>query len=268
MLLADKHAIIYGAAGAIGGALARTFAREGAIVFLAGRTLAPLDVVAEDIVGAGGTAFTSEVDAREPGAVQSHLDAVVAHAGHIDISVNAVGVDHIQGVPLTAIPLADFLFPVTTYTTSQFLTATAAARHMIPRRSGTILFISTTAAVVTLPSDGFGVACAAIEALARQLAGELGPHGIRVNCLRPDAIAESAHRGSHTRRVWARAAEHAGMILDDVLDAPGAPGALLERPLTLRDVADVAALLASDRTGAMTGTVTNISNGAIVDGTV
>ena len=159
----------------------------------------PLVVVVDDIAHTGGTAFTGQVDALRADEVHAHLDAVVAQAGHIDISVNAIGVDHVQGVPLTAIPLADFLVPVTTYTTSQFLTATAAARHMIPRRSGSILFISTTAAVVTLPSDGFGVACAAVEALAQQLAGELGPDGIRVDCLRPDAIAESAHRGSHTR---------------------------------------------------------------------
>lgn len=265
MLLADKHAIIYGAAGAVGGTLARTFAREGATVSLAGRTLAALDVVARDIADAGGTAVTSQVDALQPEAVRAHVDEVVAQVGRIDISVNAIGVDHIQGVPLTDITLDDFMFPLTTYVTSQFLTGTAAARHMTPRRSGTILLISTTAAAVTLPSDGFGVACAAVEALARQLAGELGPHGIRVNCLRPDAIPESAHAGSHTRHVWARAGARAAMTLDDVLDAPGAPGALLQRPLTLTQVADVAAFLVSDRAAAMTATTANVSRGAIID---
>nr|WP_052762570.1 SDR family NAD(P)-dependent oxidoreductase [Jiangella alkaliphila] len=81
MLLENKNAVIYGAGGAIGGAVARAFAREGARVFLAGRTLASLEPVAEEIAAAGGTAETAQLDALDRERVDEHLDAVVATAG-------------------------------------------------------------------------------------------------------------------------------------------------------------------------------------------
>jgi 3-oxoacyl-[acyl-carrier protein] reductase len=95
--------------------------------------------------------------------------------------------------------------------------------------------MSTKAACVSLPSDDFGVACAGVEALSRQLAGELGPHDIRVICRRPDAIPETQNLGSHTRKVWSRAAGRTGMTLEQVLLAsPGAPGAFSTHSVTER----------------------------------
>jgi 3-oxoacyl-[acyl-carrier protein] reductase len=229
MLLAVKNAMVYGAAGAVGGAVARAFAREGPKVYLAGRSVAIVEAVAEEIVAAGGQADTAQVDALDKRAVDEHAAAVAKQAGRIDVSFNAIGIDHVQGVPLTELSLEDYSLPIITYPRTQFLTTTAAARHMVSNGSGVILTLSTTAARVTLPSDGFGVACVAVEALSRQLAGELGPYGVRVVCLRPDAIPETASLGSHTRTVCTRAAERAGMTLEQVLDAsPGAPGARLE----------------------------------------
>ncbi|WP_166345378.1 SDR family NAD(P)-dependent oxidoreductase [Phytoactinopolyspora limicola] len=266
MLLENKNAVVYGAAGAVGGAIARAFAHEGATVFLAGRTQGPLDDVAREIRQAGGRAHPAVVDALNEPAVDNHLASLIGQAGHLDISVNAIGVDHVQGVPLVELAVEDYALPIQTYPITQFLTARAAARHMVDQGSGVILTMSTTAARVSLPSDGFGIACAGVEALSRQLAGELGPHGIRVVCLRPDAIPESARRGSHTRSVWGRAAERAGMTLDELLDgSPGMSGALLQRSPTLREVADVATVMASDRVTAMTGTVANVTCGAILD---
>ncbi len=100
MLLENKNAVIYGAGGAIGGAVARAFAREGARVFLAGRTLGRLEEVAEQIRSAGGAAETAEVDALDEKAVDEHADAVAAGAGGIDIALNAIGFLHVQGTPL------------------------------------------------------------------------------------------------------------------------------------------------------------------------
>ncbi len=265
MLLDNKNAVVYGAAGAIGRTVARAFAREGARVFLAGRTRATLDALADEIVAAGGAADAAVVDALDERAVRRHADTVAETAGSLDVSLNAIGVDHVQGTPLTELSPQDFSLPIATYTTTQFLTATAAARHMVRQRGGVILTMSTTAARVTMPTDGFGPACAAVEALSLQLAGEVGPHGVRVVCLRPDGIAESAALGSHTRAVWTRAAARAGITLDQALEAPGAPGAMLPRPLALADVAETAAFLASDRAAALTATVANISRGSIVD---
>ena len=123
MLLGNKNAVIYGAGGAIGGAVARAFAREGARVFLAGRTLAKLDAVAKDISAAGGVAKTAEVDALDEQAVNKHADAVAAIAGGIDIALNAVGILHVQGPPLAEVTAEDYMHPIKAYTRTNFLTA-------------------------------------------------------------------------------------------------------------------------------------------------
>lgn len=264
MLLTDKSAVVYGAAGAIGSAVARTFAAEGARVQLAGRTLATLDAVAEQIRAAGGHALTAVVDALDPEAVADHAAAVVAESGRIDIMLNAVGADHVQGVPLTELAAEDFELPIRTYTRTNFVTGTAAGRQMARRGSGVILMLSTTAARVAMPTDGFGPANAAVEALAIQLAGELGPRGVRVVALRPDGIPETARNGSHVARIWGRMAARAGLSLEEMLDSPGAPNALLPRPLRIQDVADTASFLASDRAGALTATTLNLSLGAVL----
>ena len=81
MLLEHKSAVIYGGGGSIGGAVARAFAAEGARVFLAGRTLEPLEAVAEEIRGAGGAVETAQVDALDESAVKGHANAVAAEAG-------------------------------------------------------------------------------------------------------------------------------------------------------------------------------------------
>lgn len=264
MLLRDRTAVVHGAAGAIGSAVARAFAAEGARVHLAGRTLGGLERVAEEIRAAGGEAHTAVVDALDGAAVTEHAAAVVARSGRIDVSLNAIGVDHVQGVPLTELAVEDFELPIRTYTRATFLTATAAGRHMARQGSGVILVLSTTAARVAMATDGFGPANAALEALTLQLAGELGPRGVRVVALRPDGIPETALNGSHAARVWARMAERAGITLEEMLDSPGAPNGLLPRAIRIQDVAETAAFLASDRAAAITATTLNLSVGAVL----
>src|SRR5712691_10925842 len=139
MLLEGRNAIIYGGGGAIGGAVARAFAREGATVFLAGRTMAGLEAVAERIRSAGGVAEPAQVDALDERSVDAHADAVAARAGGIDISFNLVSQGDVQGTPLAEMRVDDLMRPVITTVRTMFLTSRAAARHMIPRRSGVIL---------------------------------------------------------------------------------------------------------------------------------
>jgi 3-oxoacyl-[acyl-carrier protein] reductase len=107
MLLANKNAVIYGGGGSIGGAVARAFAREGARVFLAGRTLATLDEVAEEIRSAGGVAETQQVDALDEKAVDEHADAVAEKAGDVDVSFNLISHGDVHGSPLAEMSLAD-----------------------------------------------------------------------------------------------------------------------------------------------------------------
>jgi NAD(P)-dependent dehydrogenase (short-subunit alcohol dehydrogenase family) len=264
MQLSGKAAVIYGGGGAIGGAAARAFAREGARVFLAGRTLGKMQAVAAEIAAAGGTAAVAEVDALDQRAVDEHAD-VVAEAGGIDVMLNAVGIVHVQGTPFADLSLEDFAHPVTTYTRTVFVTAKAAARHMAKRGSGVILVMSTPGS--HLPGIGYlgyGVACAAVEGMSRLLAAELAPSGIRVICIRPHAIPEAVAAGSHSREVFRPFAERAGTTVEAML-AGAAETTLLKRLPTLDEVAEVAAFMASDKAGAMTGTIANMSCGVLVD---
>jgi NAD(P)-dependent dehydrogenase (short-subunit alcohol dehydrogenase family) len=254
MLLKDKNAVIYGAGGRIGGAVARAFARDGANVFLAGRTQATLDAVVEEIVAAGGVAEAAPVDALDSPAIEQHLEAIVKKAGRIDISFNAIWIrGDLQGTPLLQMPSEDFTLPVLTGVKTHFLTATAAARHMVRQRSGVILTLSSSSAGLSGRdrryhlTGGFSTACAAIEALSRSLAGELGPQGIRVVCLRPDAIPET----------WSAGAEDLRAYMEN--------GTVLGRLPTLDEVANAAVLVASDRASAMTGTIANLTCGSIMD---
>ncbi|WP_269931541.1 SDR family NAD(P)-dependent oxidoreductase [Aminobacter sp. HY435] len=263
MLLKDRTAVVYGGGGAIGGAAASAFARDGARVFLAGRTLERLDKTARDIRAHGGLAEVAVLDALDEKAVERHADAVASRTGGIDIAVNAVGIAHVQGTPLAELSLADFERPVGAYVRTNFLTARAVARHM--PEGGVLLTLSTPGARMSgVGFLGNGVASAAVEAMSRILAGELGARGIRVVCLRPDAVPEALDV-SHARAAFEGFASRAGMSVDDMLAARAASGPLLRRFPTLAQIGDFAAFVASDRAGAMTGAIANLTCGTLVD---
>jgi NAD(P)-dependent dehydrogenase (short-subunit alcohol dehydrogenase family) len=193
MLLEHKTAVIYGAGGAIGGAVARAFARERARLFLTGRDGAKVDAVADDIVAAGGVAETAHVDALDAEAVDEHLDTVVERAGGVDVSFNAIGPGPTPDrTPLTELSTVDFARPIAFYSNSNFITGSAAARRMNGRGSGVILTL--TAVPGRLPARLIGGAAAAwgaVEAFSRSLGLEVGPAGVRVVCLRAHAIPET-----------------------------------------------------------------------------
>lgn len=248
MLLENKNAIVYGAGGAIGGAVARAYAREGARVFLAGRTLAALDEAAAGIRAQGGAAETAQVDAMDKAAVDAHADQVAKTAGSIDISFNAVGIPVVQNIPLTEISLDDFLAPVTGIGRTNFLTATAAARHMTAQGSGVIVMLTASSAKESRHQmGGFSLANAAVEALARSLAGEVGRRGVRVAAMRSNFTPET----------------YPGVTDEDL--RPLLRDTLLGRLPTLAQLAGTAVYLASDAAGAVTGAIVNLSCGAIID---
>ncbi len=251
MLLENKNAVIYGAGGGIGGGVARAFAREGARVFLAGRTAESLDEVAEQIRAAGGVAETNEVDALDEKAVDEHADAVVSEGGSIDVSFNLISVGDVQGTPLAEMPLEDFERPIMTAMRTQFLTAKAAARHMIGRGSGVILFFGGDGDPMrNYYIGGFQIALAAVESLRRQLAAELGPHGIRTVSLRTGGVPETIPEDLAGREA----------ITESLVEPT-----MLGRTATLDDVGNVAAFVASERARSMTAATVNISCGALVD---
>jgi NAD(P)-dependent dehydrogenase (short-subunit alcohol dehydrogenase family) len=259
MLLKDKVAVIYGAGGAIGGAVARAFASEGAELFLTGRSRAAVDVVAEDL----GSAQAAEVDALDERAVDRHLRSVIDTAGRVDISFNAIGIPNttILGIPLTELDAEQFSLPLTTYTNSYFLTARLAARHMIPNNSGVIMTVTATHSRTGIPLvGGYGPAMAAKEALTRELSAELAPHGIRVVGLRPYAMPET-----HTiREAFEPRAQASGMTWEQWQDFLAAR-THARRLMTLGEMATVAVFMASDKASAMTGTTVNMTMGSLDD---
>jgi 3-oxoacyl-[acyl-carrier protein] reductase len=254
MLLEGKTAVIYGGGGSIGGAVARAFAREGATVHLAGRTLETLERVANEIHSAGGAAETAVVDALDEGAVDRHADDVAAAAGRIDISFNLITHPHTHGIPLAEMAVDDFLAPVETAARTTFLTARAAARHMIPQRSGVILAFGgpgdRSAPLRDYYLGGTQVAFDAIETMRRQLAVELGPHGIRVVTLASGGVPESIPEGFEGR----------GAIVELIEGQT-----LLGRAATLDDVGNAAAFAASDWGRTMTAATVNVSCGTLMD---
>jgi NAD(P)-dependent dehydrogenase (short-subunit alcohol dehydrogenase family) len=263
MLLTNKNAVIYGAGGAIGTAVARAFASEGAKVFLTGRHLKSLEALAMDIVGAGGTAEATAVDALDEQAVENHMKAVVEKAGTIDISFNAIGIpqEGIQGIPLAELSVESFSLPISTYTRSHFVTAKTAARRMIKQHSGVILMHTPEPARLGAPLvGGMGPAWAALEGLNRALSAECGPHGVRAVCLRTTGIPETATIDV----VFDLHADAAGITRQEFQS-------LVEgmthrhRSTTLRELAHAAVFVASDMALAITGTVVNLTGGGIVD---
>jgi 3-oxoacyl-[acyl-carrier protein] reductase len=251
VLLQDKNAVIYGGGGSIGGAVARAFAREGANVFLTGRTRAKLDAVADEVRAGGGAVATAEVDALDERAVDEHADAVAAEAGGIDISFNLISHGDVQGTPMAEMALEDYERPVVTAVRTMFLTTRAAARHMIRQGSGAILVFGGEGD----PPRGYNLgglqtAFHAMEAMRRQLSSELGPHGVRVVTLRTGGVPESIPESFAGRDAITESIEQASM---------------LGRAATLEDVGHAAAFAASDRARAMTAATINVSAGTLID---
>ncbi|HKE99754.1 MAG TPA: SDR family oxidoreductase [Actinomycetes bacterium] len=249
MLLERKVAVIYGAGGPIGGAVARAFAREGARVFLAGRTKSKLEDVADAIRAQGGAAETAVVDALDERAVEGYVDGVVRRAGSLDISFNLISFADVQK-PLVELSVEDFTRPITIAMRTHFLTTRAAVRHMIDQRSGVILAFGGSGPLTMPGLGGVKVTFDAIEGLRRQWACELGRYGIRVVTLKTGGVPESIPDTVPGREE----------ISDGIRQA-----ALLDRTATLADVGDVAAFVASDHARTMTATEVNISCGAIMD---
>ena len=263
MLLENKIAVIYGAGGAIGGAVARAFARDGATLFLTGRHRASIETVARDVVAAGGSAEAAEVDALDEQSVNRHLQSVIDTSGRLDISFNAVGIPNtkILGVPLVDLDVEQFLLPIAIYAKSYFMTARMAARRMVANRSGVIMTVTALHSRTGIPLvGGYGPAMAAKEALTRDLSAELAPHGIRVVGLRPQAMPETPT----IKDAFEPRARASGMTWEQWQEFL-ASKTHARRLMSLEELAHMAVFMASDRASGMTGTIVNLTMGSLDD---
>jgi NAD(P)-dependent dehydrogenase (short-subunit alcohol dehydrogenase family) len=258
-LLEGKSAIIYGGGGGIGGGVARTFAREGARVFLVGRTREKLDAVAQDITSAGGLAEVAVVDALDEQAVDEHVRTVASEDGSVDVSFNLISRGDVQGTPLVDMTTDDLLRAVVTGLQSTFITARAAARRMIAQGSGVILHLNSASGAGAMPGMGStGPADAATEAFMRYLAAEVGPHGVRVCGIWTAGVAETLSKEKLTGVGGPNAPDP--QTAEEMI----AGMAALRRAPRLADVAEVAAFLASDRAAGMTGAMANVTCGLVL----
>ena len=263
-LLQNKHAIIFGASGEVGTGVAKEFAAQGATVFLSGRRLAPVEEVAQEIHQDGGIAYVAQVDALDEQAVQAYLDRVVQEAGSIDILMNVMGPqpkDYSNGANTLELPLEHFLLPLSTLVPSQFITARAAARHMVRQRSGVILFVTAGVDRTKTPNvTAIGAAFGAMESLFRCLATDVGPAGVRVVGIRSGAMGETRTIQQGIERIVSTLGVSQAQVMSQFEQAT-----LLKRLSTAADTARVAAFLASDGARTITGALVNASSGRIID---
>jgi NAD(P)-dependent dehydrogenase (short-subunit alcohol dehydrogenase family) len=260
-LLKGKVAVIYGAAGGVGTAVAKAFAKEGATVFLAGRTEDSLRPIAHEIASSGWNADVSTVDALSSESVETHLGKILDKAGKLDVSFNLIGTRVEIGSKLTELTDQRFADAAFKKVRSYFITMTAAARMMEKQGSGVILGLTAPNARLPRPNmGGFAVGGAAIEALCRQLAFEVGPRGVRVVCLRTGGTPDNPV----LHEVFTHLAKLRGTTFQAIADSEAQVTALKRAPM-LQDVASAAVLIASDYASAITATTVNASCGELVD---
>ena len=262
-LLQNKRAVIFGAGGAVGTAVAREFAAQGATVFLAGRTLSTVEQVSQEIHQNGGIAHAAEVDALDEQAVQAYLDRVAQEEGSIDVLMNVMGPqpkDYGNGTNTQELPLEQFLLPLSTLVPSQFITARAAARHMVRQHSGVILFVTAVPARGTPNATAIGAAFGAMESLLRCLAMDLGSAGVRVVGIRSGAMVDTRT----IQQSFENTAHTLGVSKAQVVSRYE-QGSLLKSSSTVADTARLAAFLASDAARTITGAILNASSGSVID---
>jgi 3-oxoacyl-[acyl-carrier protein] reductase len=253
MLLQNKNAVIYGAGGSIGGAVATALANAGAKVFLSGHNMAPVQKVADAINASGGNAQAHQVDALNEKEINAYINKIAAAAGTIDISFNLIDYKVVQNIPLIEMFAEDFARPVTIAMQTQFLTSTAAAKIMAKQKSGVILTLTATPGGIGYPyTGGFAPACSAIENFSRNLAGEVGIYGIRVVNIRSG--------GSPDSKVFKDAIINNPKEMATVLQKMEADTMLKKLPL-MQDIANVAVFLSSDLAGKITGATIDVTCG-------
>jgi len=263
-ILHGKHAVVFGAGGSIGAAVAKEFAAEGAEVFLSGRTKSNLEAVAKQIGEHGGRAQAAVIDTLNDSAVNEYFDGIVKQRGKIDIILDAAGPlakEYGNGKNAVDLPVEEFMLALATMVRSRFITARAAARHMIKQHSGVIILVTGSPARAHVSgATAIGAAFGAIENLAANLAFEVSPFGVRVVCVRTVANVDS--RSIRDTIDFLTGQLH---ITKNQAIAQIAQSNFLKVPATVQDTANAAVLIASDRARMITGTVVNATAGAALD---
>jgi len=253
MLLQNKNAVLFAAGGSVGGAIARSLAKAGANLLLSNHHMEPVQRLADEIVADGGKAEVAQIDALNEKQVNDYVNQVVRKAGTIDISMNLIKMEDIQGIPLVDLPFEDFIRPIRRVSESHFITGTATGRVMIKQGSGVILSLTATPGGIGYPTaGGFGPACSVIEKISLGLASELGMYGVRVVNIRSG--------GSPDSQPFVDALAHGGKKAVDFIKKIENDTMLKKMPV-MNDIANVAVFLASDMAAGITGVTVDVTCG-------
>jgi NAD(P)-dependent dehydrogenase (short-subunit alcohol dehydrogenase family) len=249
-MLKDRVAIITGATSGMGEATARLFAKEGALVIIGGRSVEKGTRIADEINADGGVArFYNSLDITKQETIDAMVDATIAEFGRIDILAAYAG-QTFDSYGLE--PWDQYSKTMDANMTGTYRTVFAIVPHMKERGSGSIILCSSNGAFnPTTPAYDYHMAKAACESLAVNLATELAPSGIRVNCLKPGPIV-TAFWDELLDEGEARSMLFAGIAKREVP---------MERMGTPEDIAGPALFFASDLSKYITGLLLYVGGG-------
>jgi len=259
--LEDKVVIITGASDGLGRVMASLFSGEGARLVLAARRAEQLAETVRQVHDAGGTAVAVTTDVTDEAQVEAMVDAAIDGYGRVDVLMNNAaqpGTDlHIWEQTLD-----NWNATIAIDVTAAMLCSREVLRKsMIERRSGSIVNVSSTASWQGIPRKShYGVAKAGLRTLTKVVAREVGPHGIRVNCLVPGGIQTDL-----LRNYWKRIAGEQGVTWEEIRDR-GARSLALQRVATPEEVAAAALFFASDDSSAITGQSLTVDCGGYMQG--
>lgn len=249
----DKVGIVTGAGGGIGRAIALRLARSGVHLVLVDVAPKGIEVLVREIEQSGGRALACRANVGDESDVGACLELAVAEYGRVDILVNNAGISPKKPdgtkASLTEIPLAEWEEVMRVNLTSVFLMCKAAIPHMVRAGRGSIVSISSSAALDggMLAATHYSASKGAVSAMTRTLAKEVAPHGIRVNAVAPGRVATAMAKLSSDERNRAAL----GRI----------PLGRFAEP---DEIADSVAYLLSDQASYITGVTLNVSGGYVV----
>lgn len=247
MRLANKMALVTGGGSGIGRATAEAFAREGAHVVVADLRVEGARETVARIEGAGGTALAIAVDVTQAAAVAAAVARGLAAYGQIDILVNNAAAA--RGDDILEFDEATWDFNLTSVLKSVFLCVKAVLPHMIDRRQGAIVNISSVNALLGLGEEAYSAGKAGMISLTQNMAVKYGQFGVRANCICPGTVRTPA---------WQSRVEQDPLVFERL--AKWYPLGRVGEP---DDIANAALFLASDETAWITGTTLVVDGGLL-----
>ncbi|MBI2847476.1 MAG: SDR family oxidoreductase [Chloroflexi bacterium] len=259
MRLKDKVAIVTGSGTGIGKAIALAFAREGAHLSLASRSLSHLEETAQEIRALGRKAIAISTDVSNEGQIKAMVSKTVAEFKRVDILVNNAGIVG-PTIPVVDLTLEEWNRVLAVNLTGPMLCSREVLKHMIPQNSGVIIHVASNAIRRAHPGRSpYGASKRGLYALCQSMAMEVGKYSIRVN-----AICPGNTEGDLIEGLLRDVAKSSGRTYEEVRHdwATSAMG----RFVTPEEVAALAVFLASDESSGMTGQAVDVSAGRDVGG--